>query len=202
MDNISDELISKLEGERFFVIDHLISDDDIRALHQEALDRHEKHLFEPAKIGRGQDKQRQESIRGDWTSWIDENENQIESYKKYNQIIQDLTAKINQYYFAGLKRFECHFSYYPKGTFYKKHVDQFQDQTARQLSCLLYLNLDYKKEDGGELIIYSQHDPKVEMSRIQPKGGRFVCFLTKDLSHEVLTCNQPRYALTGWVRND
>lgn len=202
MSNISNEFISKLEDQRFFVIDHLLSDEDIRALYQEAQKRHESQLFEPAKIGRGHDKQRQESIRGDWTSWIDENENQIDSLKKYTKIIEELTAKVNQFYFAGLKTFECHFSYYPKGTFYKKHVDQFHGQTARQLSCILYLNLDYQEEDGGELVIYSPDDSQLEVKRTHPQGGRFVCFLTKNLYHEVLTCNKPRYALTGWVRND
>jgi len=202
MNRISQNLISELEDKRFFVLDNLLSEEDIGLLYQEARRRHELKLYEPAKIGRGPNKQREESIRGDWTSWIEENETELIPIKNYLSIIDNLTKQINQVFFAGLKNFECHFSYYPEGSFYKKHVDQFQGQTARQLSCILYLNLDYQNKDGGELVIYSQDDSNEELIRINPLGGRFVCFLTKDLYHEVLICNQPRYALTGWVRND
>jgi len=201
MDKISEEIITQLEEQRYFVIDDLLSKTDLQNLHQEALRRDKLKLFEPAKIGRGAKQQREINIRGDWTSWIEE-EDSNDSLQKYFNLIEDLTKQINKIFFTGLKHFECHFSYYPAGTFYKKHVDQFQGHTARQLSCILYLNLNYKIEDGGELVIYSQHDSNKELSRIHPLGGRFVCFLTKDLHHEVLMSHQDRFALTGWVRND
>ena len=201
MEKFSEDFMTMLEDHRFFVRDDLLDKTDLNILYQEALRRHNLKFFEPAKIGRGANQQREINVRGDWTSWIEEDEPN-KSIQKYLQIIGELTDQINKTFFAGLKRFECHFSFYPAGTYYKKHVDQFQGHTARQLSCILYLNLDYKKEDSGELVIYSPLDTKKELIRVPPLGGRFVCFLTKDLHHEVLLCQKDRFALTGWVRND
>jgi SM-20-related protein len=94
----------------------------------------------------------------------------------------------------GLKDFECHFAIYPENTFYKKHIDRFQQNAHRVLSFVLYLNENWQKGDGGELGIY----PDKEEHIVEPVAGRLILFRSEIL-HEVLLSHKERISLTGWM---
>ncbi|GAB4009811.1 MAG: 2OG-Fe(II) oxygenase [Bdellovibrio sp.] len=186
-------------------VGHFVSDDFIehelaKELLKVAKQMKANNLFKPAKIGKGFTHQRQENIRGDLTAWVDEKDSK--AIARYREHILNFSREINRDLFLNLKSFECHFSFYPIGTFYKKHMDQFQGTSTRQLSCILYLNESYHEADGGELIIYDKKDPNKIEKIIRPQFNRFSCFLTESLPHEVKICHKERFALTGWVRND
>lgn len=62
----------------------------------------------------------------------------------------------------------------PGGSTYPLHIDNPQGLSGndiRKLTCILYLNPDYKPDDGGELRI---HTTEKEIIDIPPDGGRMV----------------------------
>ena len=103
----------------------------------------------------------------------------------------------------------------PGGSKYPLHIDNPQGIDAgdtRKLTCILYLNPDYNKdEDGGELRILlpsSSTDKKTEMVDLTPEGGRLLMFWSDEMPHEVLPTapngnkddpSLDRYALTVWI---
>ena len=95
-----------------------------------------------------------------------------------------------------------HYTMYPKGAYYKRHLDQFKTNDNRRLTFLCYLNEDWTEKDGGTLRLYTEDKQKREQAiDILPVAGRFVCFCSDLLEHEVLVCHRERYSLTGWLLN-
>jgi SM-20-related protein len=92
--------------------------------------------------------------------------------------------------------YEFHYALYEKDSFYKKHLDQFQNNKSRAFTMIMYLNVDWQEKDGGELCIY--HDDTVQ--RISPMNGKCVFFKSSELVHEVLLTHKPRLSITGWLK--
>jgi SM-20-related protein len=76
-----------------------------------------------------------------------------------------------------------------------------QRQSQRKISCIVYLNQDWKNEDGGQLRLYlnetdaSNNEKSID---ILPISGRSVIFLSDTFYHEVLPARRERISLTGW----
>lgn len=137
-----------------------------------------------------------DSIRRDEIYWLNEwlaNRVQKQLWKKINA----LKLALNQNLYLGLREFEGHYASYPKGGFYKKHLDSFQGNPARKVSVIIYLNSHWQSQDGGVLRIYSNG----QSTDIEPIGGTLVCFLSQDIAHEVLLSHQNRYSFSGWFKN-
>jgi SM-20-related protein len=161
----------------------------------EFFDAH-KSQFSPALIGTGANKQRLESVRGDFTFWLDPLSVQ-KPFPVVFKLLQDLQTSLNQNFFLGLKQFECHLAYYPAGYHYKKHLDRFDTASSRSFSFIFYLHQSWKEGDGGELDLFDKHD--VLLKRIQPIPGSMVGFISEDFPHEVRPSNIERRSLTGWM---
>ena len=155
--------------------------------------------FRTARIGRGTDEQIRSEIRSDKIHWL--NVDQLTSAQQsYFDIIEDLRVEVNRNFYLGLQNFEAHFAVYPEGSFYKKHLDQFTNSPQRYISCLLYLNQDWKPEYGGQLRMYLKDSE--EFIDVEPTFGKFVCFMSGSLYHEVLPSKKERFSLTGWLRKE
>ena len=61
---------------------------------------------------------------------------------------------------------------------------------------MLYLNRDWKPEDGGRLRIYGE----TSHTDIDPVGGTLVCFMSRESEHEVLESFAGRCSFTGWFK--
>jgi SM-20-related protein len=86
---------------------------------------------------------------------------------------------------------------YPEGTFYKRHLDVFKNDTKRKLSIVCYLNDEnWQPEFGGELVIYKPE----EDIKIYPLKGRVVIFESQILEHEVKPVYRKRFSITGWLK--
>jgi SM-20-related protein len=107
---------------------------------------------------------------------------------------------INRELFLGLFDFEGHMAIYPPGSFYRKHLDQFQDVAQRKVSAILYLNDGWQAEDGGQLRIYLEESADSDSIDVLPRGGTLVCFLSERFYHEVLPATRERLSVTGWFR--
>ncbi|OWK69240.1 2OG-Fe(II) oxygenase [Pedobacter sp. AJM] len=134
-------------------------------------------------------------IRSDVIYWLDRSH-----HNKYENEFFDLMDKfvlyLNHTCYTGITDYEFHYALYEAGTFYQKHVDQFQNNGSRQYSMILYLNTGWEDGDGGELCIY--HDDFVQS--ISPESGKTVFFRSADLPHEVLITHKPRMSITGWLK--
>ena len=92
--------------------------------------------------------------------------------------------------------FELHYSYYSKGSFFKRHVDQFKNNNSRKFSMIIYLNPFWEKEDSGELKLYLKDDLS-----ISPTMNKCVLFRSEMIEHEVLPSNaESRLSITIWLK--
>jgi len=150
------------------------------------LEKFEEAHFRQARIG---EKNEDLNVRRDHIHWLEDHELPV----FFKNDLMSLKTEINRRLFLGLDRHEFHFSMYPEGAFYKKHVDNFQGKNSRVLSLILYLTSHLNE---GELVLY-QDD--VEIKKILPLAGWMMIFLSQEFPHEVLPTKHPRKSLTGWI---
>lgn len=190
-ENIVDDLVSKgfsiqENGLPEFIIDALLT-------RQRWIADEE---YKKAGIGRSFNYQKAEEIRGDEICWITGSTPEGALWLDWCAAMQNY---INRSLFMGLFSFESHFACYEPGKFYKRHVDAFKGQGNRVLSLVAYLNDDWKREDGGELVLYADSEDLIG-TRVLPKIGTFVVFLSEDFPHEVLPAARTRHSVAGWFR--
>lgn len=134
-------------------------------------------------------------IRSDKIHWLDP-KHQDEHEDCFFELMDRFVAYLNQTCYAGITGYEFHYALYEKGTFYRKHLDQFIDNKGRAFTMIMYLNTDWKDGDGGELCIHhSDHKQS-----ISPLNGKCVFFKSSELEHEVLLSHQARLSITGWLK--
>ncbi len=189
-----DQIADDLAESGYAVVERFLTSQEVDAIVQ--LDEFKQGLlhFRRAGIGQQQERQINESIRGDFIQWIDK-ENAPEPVKVYINKVQTLITSLNQNLFLSLKDYEVHMTIYPAGSFYKRHLDQFKADDHRKLSIILYLNVDWKEGKGGQLRMHLPQGAK----DIFPEAGRLVCFRSDRIEHEVLPASRERLSLTGWI---
>lgn len=202
-----DALINTLSTQGYVVCDDFLAANIIANLYDEAHKHHTNNNMVPAKIGLLNPSQ-QSSVRGDRILWLDENSENINIQTYFCQM-QALKEALNQQLFMNLQSLETHFTVYPIGSAYQKHLDQFNhdidtahDTKARQLSSILYLNANWQADDGGELRLYlneHKHNGQQYLD-ILPTAGKLVLFLSAKFWHEVRPAKRERISLTGWFR--
>lgn len=190
------QAIDDLCQQQYTVLEHFLEDDQYTNLQNLISALYDQQTFRQAGIGRLADKQQNETIRQDQISWLDEHEQEPRVANFVNQL-QSLMQQLNKELYLGLQSFESHFAIYEPGTFYKKHRDQFQQDDARRISCVYYLNLAWQPAHGGELVLY---DTPVGDVIIPPKGNQLVCFVS-NLLHEVKITHQRRLSITTWFKS-
>ncbi len=134
-------------------------------------------------------------IRSDVIYWLDR-KHQNKHENDFFDLMDEFVVYLNRTCYTGITGYEFHYTLYEPGTFYKKHIDQFQNNGSRQYSMIMYLNADWRIEDGGELRIYHQN----EEQDITPNNGKSVFFRSSDLAHEVLLTHKQRMSITGWLK--
>jgi SM-20-related protein len=189
-----EHLIQGLVEKEYGILDDFLSDEDIQQLRQDLFKKQEQELFRRAGIGKEEHYQKNKEIRGDKILWLDDKAPELQPFfKAVNEFIQYL----NYTCYAGIRSSEFHYAVYPSGTFYHRHIDTFVNDDSRRFSVILYLNENWKKEDGGILRIYHEN----EEIDILPQWNRLVCFASNKLEHEVLVTARERLSITGWLRN-
>lgn len=190
------ELADNLAEKGWAVTDVLFPADFLQELLKEEMLLFKSGKFKQAGIGKGSEHKVITEIRSDYVHWLDE-ENLSELQQQFWQQIQELKLYLNGEFFLGLKDVEFHFAVYPEGSFYKKHLDCFKRDSGRTITCVLYLNKHWEVGDGGELRIYN-NETYID---VKPMFGRFVCFKSDEIEHEVLSTQKERYSITGWMKN-
>lgn len=177
----------------YAVIEQFLSQHEVEAIVQ-LEDFKDASNFQKAGIGSSSSKQIQEGIRGDYIQWLDKT-TAPEPVRLYLERLQELIAYLNRTLFLSLKDAEVHFTRYPPGTFYKRHLDQFKHDDHRKLSVICYLNTNWKADEGGQLRMYLPD----ETLDVLPAAGTLVCFRSDTIEHEVLPAKRERLSITGWI---
>ena len=134
-------------------------------------------------------------FRSDMIYWLDRKHGNV-SENSFLNMIDDFILYLNETCYTGITEYEFHYALYEKGSFYKRHLDQFKNNDCRKYTMILYLNEDWVKNDGGELCIYQNG----EEQNISPNEGKMVFFKSNELEHEVLVTNKCRMSITGWLK--
>ena len=194
-------MVDDLADFGFTIRQGLFDDAYLRALAAEARSAWADGEFHRAGIGRAVDVRTE--IRTDHVLWLDPAA-PTDLQRRYLEFIKELRLELARELFLPLHEFEAHFAVYPPGAFYARHLDQFQQQPHRMVSCLLYLNEDWRPYDSGELCIYEPPDEDGDEREILvlPEFGTFVAFLSDRIEHEVRPTRRERFSLTGWLRRE
>ncbi len=189
-------IIGDLLQQQYSIVNNFFSSDEVDVLRNSLLAKYAADRFKKSAIGNRTNEEIDKTIRGDFILWMDErnaNEAEILFFKKINELV----IYLNKTCFLGILQKEFHYAVYPKGTFYKRHLDTFQNDDRRKLSIVCYLNEDnWLLENGGELTIYTKEDLDV-----LPLPGRIVIFESQVLEHEVKVVKaSERLSITGWLK--
>ncbi|WP_293307848.1 2OG-Fe(II) oxygenase [Pedobacter sp. UBA5917] len=195
MEKIFDCLIDSFIEDKVGIAENFLSVQLAAKLKENLISLFENKKFLNAGIGNDVVVNQDKLIRSDVIYWLDrKHENQYEN--DFFDLMDEFVLYLNQTCYTGITGYEFHYTLYEKGTFYKKHIDQFKHNGSRQYSMIMYLNADWKTEDGGELRIYHAD----EEQNIPPNNGKSVFFKSSDLAHEVLLTNKQRMSITGWLK--
>ncbi|GHN00006.1 oxidoreductase [Cytophagales bacterium WSM2-2] len=189
-----DAIADGLASNGIYVVDDFLNLNEVRSISAEDEFQNGLLRFKKAGIGQAQEKQINESIRGDFIQWIDPT-TASSPIRVYMERLSELRMYLNQSLFLSLKDAEVHKTIYPPGSFYKRHLDQFKKDDHRKLSVICYLNEEWKENEGGQLRVYSNEGQQ----DFFPVAGRLVCFRSDQLEHEVLPTERTRMSLTGWM---
>lgn len=190
-----EQVIDSVVNNGYAVFDGFFGPDLIDCLRNNLLGRYEAGVMHPAGVGKHFTFQRNLRVRGDLISWLDEH-SADDCERQFFEKVEQLMKYLNRTCFTALNGCEFHYAFYQKGSFYKRHLDQFQHDRGRKFTMVTYLNNDWTEADGGQLRIYL---PDGTTKDIIPKGGRTVFFRADELEHEVMVAHRQRYSIAGWL---
>ncbi len=189
-----DQIIEQLAAREFAVIENPLPAELMAGLdrHFQSLDSSE---FKEAGIGRAGQFQVNERVRSDLIHWLSAGDDP--AIRHYFRWMEALRLRVNREFYLGLFRYECHYAHFAQGSFYRRHLDIFKGKSNRRLTAILYLNHNWRPEDGGALKMYrgDEEQPFVE---VLPEYGRMVLFFSERFPHEVCVANRSRRSVTGW----
>jgi SM-20-related protein len=196
-----DELADGLSEHGWLSIDagRLVGGELLSSLCDEVKILDRSDALQAARIGRGQDKTRDRSVRRDKIAWL---QGETAAQAALFRVFESVRCGLNQRLFLGLKRFEAHYATYHPGDFYRKHVDSFQGRASRVVSMVLYLNDQWQQTDGGTLQVFNRDSDLEICGRVSPELGRLAVFMSEEIPHEVLPANRTRYSVACWFRQD
>lgn len=188
-----EKIADGLAGYGFAVADDFLQPDEVRAIL--SLPLFSKGLEGFRKAGISKQGAVHSEIRGDYIRWIDP-QTADEATTVYLERLKKLIQYLKQTLFISIQDAELHYTVYPPGTIYKRHLDQFRHDDHRKLSVICYLNQNWKEDEGGQLKLYLD-EGKTET--ILPEAGRLVIFRSDTIEHEVLPASRHRLSITGWL---
>jgi len=172
-------------------LDEALSD----GLQKNLLRLQHEQLMTVAGIGNEQVKDPNQGIRGDSIYWMSKDSSNIYE-QQFLQLVEDFIDHLNSTCYTGINAYEFHYAVYQEGSFYKRHKDQFKNDSNRKYSLISYLNENWLEKDGGQLLVYQHELPR----RILPQSQTAVFFKSDELEHEVAVANRPRMSITGWLK--
>lgn len=192
--DVKANLIHDLGEKGYAWIDNFLPESQYLEIKSYIHQLYDEQKMRTGAVGKDADEKILKEVRGDLIKWVDFNlPGSVNKY--FLPQLNSLIKFIRRECYIGVNDFECHFTLYPKGSFYKKHIDCFKGNNNRLISFVFYLNENWISEQGGQLRVYDK-DVIVD---VDPTGGRLVLFLSEEIEHEVLPTFKERLSITGWM---
>ncbi|WP_131539610.1 2OG-Fe(II) oxygenase [Pedobacter nototheniae] len=195
MEKTFDTLIDSFIKDEVGIAENFLSLSLAAHLKQNLINLFKEEKLLSAGIGNNAVVTQNKLVRSDVIYWLDRKHNDPHE-NDFFDLMDRFVLHLNNTCFTGITGYEFHYTLYESGAFYKKHIDQFKNSGSRQFSMIMYLNLDWKIEDGGELCIHHLNS----LQNIAPLNGKSVFFKSDQLAHEVLVTNTKRMSITGWLK--
>lgn len=193
----TEAVTTQLSKQGYAIVPAFFSPALMRGLRRELLWRDRRGEFAYAAIGQGVERQQRPDIRGDRTCWLT---GDSLAQRRLGMEMEQLRQAVNLSLGLGLFELESHFAIYEPGAGYQRHLDTFSRDAARQLSVVLFLNDDWRVEDGGCLRLWPAPDAAEPLPDVLPHIGTLVCFLSADIPHQVCVTQRTRYSIAGWFK--
>jgi SM-20-related protein len=190
MDKRFDDLNDKIGIDPLFLNTNLAV-----GLHQTILQLQKDELMTVAGIGNEKLKDAQQKMRSDKIYWLDKKHANIYE-QEFLHLVEDFIDHLNSTCYTGINGYEFHYAVYEEGSFYKRHKDQFKNDSNRKYSLINYLNDNWLEEEGGQLMVYQDE----AMRKILPHAQTAVFFKSDEMEHEVKKANRQRMSITGWLK--
>ncbi len=194
---LDDRIVEAIAARGCYVGASVIEADLVVALRARLRELHAEQGLHAAQVGRASTRMPAPLWRGDSIAWLDPSALQPAEARAMERI-NSLRDALNKALYIGAMDIECHYARYPRGAFYKTHLDRFDDHDSRVVSLVFYLNERWQDHQGGELLIHDASRHAIE--RVLPRSGTMVAFLSAQFPHEVLPATRPRLTLSGWMR--
>ena len=166
-------------------------------LEQNIRDLQHDDFMIPAGIGNNTLKDHEQKLRGDKIYWMDKShDNKFE--QEFLHLVENFIEHLNRTCYTGINSYEFHYAVYEEGSFYKRHKDQFKNNSNRKFSLINYLNKNWLEEDGGQLNIFHTN----EVQHISPDAQTAVFFKSDEIEHEVTLAKKERMSITGWLSRE
>jgi SM-20-related protein len=195
--DIFNDLVNSFLENRVGLVQNFLNETLAIQLKENLLNLYSEKQFRAAGVGNNAKLIHDKLMRSDEIYWLDRKHNDS-SENSFFDLMDRFIYYLNSTCYTGITGYEFHYAMYEKGSFYKRHLDQFRDNNKRAYTMIMYLNDDWKKSDGGELCIY--HEKKSQI--ITPVFGKCVFFKSSELEHEVFLSNKSRMSITGWLKTN
>jgi len=188
-----DPLLAGLEERGWHVEAGLFDFGLLRELVGSAKAREAAGDFDQAGIGRGEEHERNKSVRKSRIAWLDGSR---PGERAWAGEMEAMRLAVNRRFFMGLFEVESQYAIYAPGDFFAAHTDSFRGARNRMVSCVLYLNETWHAGDRGRLLIHTDGGPVP----VEPLFGVFTAFLSEEIRHEVEPTLKRRLSLASWHR--
>nr|WP_068887550.1 2OG-Fe(II) oxygenase [Pedobacter panaciterrae] len=195
MENTFNCLIDSFIDQHVGIDKHFLSEGLAADLKENLISLYSNKMLLSAGTGNDKTIRHNSEVRGDRIYWLDR-DHDTPCENAFFILMDNFVKYLNETCYTGITGYEFHYTLYEKGSFYKKHLDQFQNNDSRKYSMIIYLNTNWILADGGELCIH--HDDHLQ--NISPENRKGVFFKSDELMHEVLLTHQPRMSITGWLK--
>ncbi len=166
-------------------------------LRDEVVAKDEAEQLTRAAVGRGHLHMKADDIRTDKTQWI---HGTTLAQTLLLEQLEQLRLGFNRELMLGLFDVETHYAVYHPNSFYARHSDSLRGAKNRLLSLVIYLNPQWRIEDGGLLHLYDTDEADRPSYSIMPEYGHAVLFLSEEVPHEVTLTHRTRYSIAAWFR--
>jgi SM-20-related protein len=195
MNNQFDQLIDSYLDNNIGIDTGFLHEALSNGLQQNILQLQRDELMTAAGIGNEETKDPTQKTRGDKIYWMDKSHANIYE-QEFLTLAEDFIDHLNRTCYTGINAYEFHYAVYEEGSFYKRHRDQFQNDSNRKYSLINYLNQDWLEEDGGQLWVYNSD----AVQKIMPQAQTAVFFKSDEMEHEVTKANRSRMSISGWLK--
>jgi SM-20-related protein len=195
MTNPFDLLIDSYLDNNIGIDTSFITESLSRGLQENILQLQRDNQMTAAGIGNLKVKDDSQTMRNDKIYWMDKSHGNIYE-QEFLQLAEDFIDRLNSTCYTGINGYEFHYAVYPEGSFYKRHRDQFKNDSNRKYSLISYLNNNWQEADGGQLMVYQNEG----VQKILPQSQTSVFFKSDEMEHEVTMAHRQRMSVTGWLK--